>query len=138
MAWPNRFIGDKTAKNRPRILSLMRNCELEKTRQKPTSGLLKSKKKPLSRSGPLHLRGSKSRVATATEQSLANNSRRAELNRAPVRMINVPVPCALDDRFDISELRLPIKLSFGFFRGRNEARRITRPPWLLNSRNWMA
>jgi hypothetical protein len=46
MAWPNRFIGDKTAKNRPRILSLMRNCELEKTRQKPTSGLLKSKKKP--------------------------------------------------------------------------------------------
>ena len=39
---------------------------------------------------------------------------------------------------DISELRLPIKLSFGFFRGRNEAGRITRAPWLLNSRNWMA
>ena len=138
MAWPNRFIGDKTAKNRPRILSLMRNCELAKTRQKPTSGLLKSKKKPhlaavvVTRAGAnpdWRLRRSKvSRTILAGP----------ELIRAPVRMINVPMPCALDDRFDISELRLPIKLSFGFFRGRNEAGRITRAPWLLNSRNWMA
>src|ERR1700722_11392515 len=34
------------------------------------------------------------------------------LSRVPIRMSSMPIPRALDDRFDICELRIPMEFSF--------------------------